>query len=177
MTSRRFFQRYRLLTEATTLLREARTFEAVIEILRRQARAIADADGVAVIQRMGEQVLYVGEDTMAPLWAGQSFPIERCVSGLAMLARVPIFIGDIFNDARVPLNLYLSTFVRSVAVYPLGAPTPVAALGIYWSEPRALGRDVDVLMTMLASGANAAFEAIAIAAEAEQLPPVANLAA
>ena len=165
MASRRFFERYRLLTETNQLLRGARTVDAVLEVLRRQARAIAEADGVAVIRRVGEEVHYVGEDAIAPLWAGRSFPIRQCLSGLAILAREPIVIPDIIADDRVPLAYYLSTFVKSMAVYPLGAPRPVAALGLYWREPRPLGRDVDALMTMLASGANAAFEAVAIGEE------------
>jgi hypothetical protein len=165
MATGTFFGRYRLLTEANALLRDAPTVEAVLEILRRQARRIALADGVAVIRRIDDEVHYVGEDAIAPLWSGQAFPIERCVSGLAILARAPIMIPDIRSDARVPLHLYLSTFVRSMAIYPLGAPAPSAALGLYWREPRTLGRDVDALMTMLAAGANAAFERVAIEGE------------
>lgn len=165
MATGTFFGRYRLLTEANSLLRDATTVDDVLEILRRQARRIAEADGVAVIRRVGDQVHYVGEDAIAPLWSGQAFPIERCVSGLAILARAPIVIPDIRADPRVPLHLYLSTFVRSMAIYPLGRPAPCAGLGLYWREPRTLGRDVDALMTMLAAGANAAFETIAIAGE------------
>lgn len=165
MATGTFFERYRLLTKATRLLRGAATVDAVLEVLRRQARRIAEADGVSVIRRVGERVHYVGEDAIAPLWAGQAFPIERCVSGMAILARAPIVIPDIEADGRVPLGLYLSTFVRSMAVYPLGGPAPCAALGLYWREPRTLGRDVDALMTMLASGANAAFERVAIEGE------------
>jgi hypothetical protein len=156
------------------LLGKAETDEAVLEILRRQARRIALADGVAVVRRVGEEVHYVGEDAIAPLWSGQAFPIERCVSGLAILARAPIMIPDIRSDPRVPLALYLSTFVRSMAIYPLGLPAPRAALGLYWREPRTLGRDVDALMTMLAAGANAAFEAIAEAGENGLVDPPAR---
>lgn len=165
-----FFGRYRLLTEATALLRGATTEDEVLEIVRRQARRIAEADGVAVIRRVGDEVRYVGEDAIAPLWSGQSFPIERCVSGMAILARQPIAIPDIQADDRVPLNLYLSTFVRSMAVYPLGSPRPCAALGLYWREARTLNRGVDALMTMLSSGANAAFETLAIAGERDLEP-------
>jgi GAF domain-containing protein len=165
MVSSQFFNRYRLLNETNALLRRAATVADVFEMLRAQARAIAEADGVAVVERLGDEVTYVGEDAIAPLWTGQRFPIGYCVTGLAMLARERIVIADIRDDPRVPLNLYLSTFVRSMAIYPLGSPRPIAALGLYWREPRVLGRDVDALMTMLAAGANAAFETIAIADE------------
>jgi hypothetical protein len=162
MATREFFARYRLLGQAAAAMRDADSVEAVLEVLRVHARAIGDADGVAVVLRRGDEVAYVGEDAIAPLWTGQAFPIERCVSGLAILANAPIVIPDITNDARVPLQLYLATFVKSMAMFPLGAPVPIAALGLYWREPRALGRDVEALMSMLAQGANAAFQTMAI---------------
>lgn len=50
-------------------------------------------------------------------------------------------------------------------MFPLGAPAPSAALGLYWSDVKPLGRDVEVLTGFLAHSANAAFEQIAIRAE------------
>ena len=98
--------------------------EEVLEMLRDSARAIALSDGVAVVRRYGDQVAYVGEDAITPLWTGQRFPIHTCISGLAMLARQPILIPDILKDPRVPLNAYLSTFVRSMAMFPIGTGEP-----------------------------------------------------
>lgn len=165
MTTTLFFERYGLLQQARARIARAATLNEVLEVLRAQARAIADADGVAVIRRDGDQVHYVGEDAIAPLWAGKTFAIERCISGIAMLERRPIIIPDITADERVPYNLYLSTFVKSMAMFPLGIPTPIAALGLYWKEVRTLTRDVEVLMGFLAHGANAAFEELALGAE------------
>lgn len=165
MATSRFFARYRLLEEASCDLGTAASVGAVLEILRSHARAIADADGVAVIIRDGDQVAYVGEDAIAPLWTGQRFPIEQCISGIAILNRAPVVIPDIENDPRVPLSAYLATFVKSMAAFPLGAPNPCAALGLYWRDIRPLGRDVEVLVGMLAQGANTAFERIATRAE------------
>ena len=165
MSTMLFFKRFGLVQQASGQLCTARTLEEVFEILRAQARAIADADGVAVIRRDGDHVAYIGEDAISPLWTGQRFPIRRCVSGLAMLARQPIIIPDIAADDRVPLSAYLATFVRSMALFPLGRPAPVAALGCYWKEVRPLGRDVEALMGFLSQAANAAFEQIAMTAE------------
>lgn len=165
MATRRFFERYRMLAEANAQLAEAWSRDAVLEVLRAQARAIADADGVAVVVRKGDEVEYVGEDAIAPLWTGQRFAIAQCITGLAILHRQPIVIPDIEADPRVPLGAYLSTFVRSMAAFPLGAPAPCAALGLYWREVRPLGRDVEALVVMLAQGANVAFERIAIRSE------------
>lgn len=165
MATARFFERYRLLGEANRLLETALTIEDVLEVLRAQARAIADADGVAVIRRDGAFVEYVGEDAIAPLWTGQRFPVERCVTGLAILQREAIVIPDITHDSRVPLHAYLATFVKSMAAFPLGAPAPLAALGLYWREVRPMGGDVARLVGLLAQAANFAFERIAIRSE------------
>ena len=165
MASLLFFKRFRLLQQASAALSSAQTFEAILEVLRSAARRIADADGVAVVRREGDMVAYVGEDSISPLWTGQRFPIERCISGLAMLAREPIAIADIEADNRVPLSAYLATFVKSMAMFPLGTPVPVAALGLYWCEVRPLGRDVAALIGLLSQSANAAFERIAIGEE------------
>lgn len=160
-----FFQRYGLLKEASALLERARSADEVLEILRSKARAISGADGVAVIRQEGDQVHYVGEDAISPLWSGQSFPIERCISGLAILERRSIAIPDIMADERVPYSAYLSTFVKSMAVFPLGKPVPTAALGLYWRDARPLERAVGLLMEFLTQGANATFEVLANRAE------------
>ena len=136
MATTLFFRRFGLLQEANGLLAQARSIDEVCEILRGRARAIADADGVAVIRRDGDQVAYIGEDAISPLWTGQRFPIERCISGVAILAQCPIVIPDILADNRVPLSAYLSTFVQSMAVFPLGWPAPIAAstasIAVFW---------------------------------------------
>jgi GAF domain-containing protein len=161
MATTLFFERYRLLGEANARLARATCVDAVLEVLRTHALAISGAEGVAVIRRDGDLVTYVGEDAIAPLWSGRSFPIRQCVSGLAILSRQPIVIPDITADSRVPMSAYLGTFVRSMAVFPLGAPRPLAALGLYWREARPFGRDVEELTTLLAQSANLAFQRLA----------------
>ena len=171
MATTRFFERFRLLNEANAMLAQATCVDGVCEVLRSQARAIAQADGVAVIRREGDEVVYIGEDAISPLWTGQRFPIGRCISGLSILACRPIVIPDIGADDRVPLSAYLATFVQSMAVFPLGRPAPIAALGLYWREVRPLDGDVEALMGLLSQAANAAFETIAIRAERLPNPP------
>ncbi len=154
------FKRWRLMTAATTALGRAQSLAAILEILRSSARAILRSDGVTVVLRNGDMVDYVGEDAIAPLWTGQRFPIETCVSGMAMMQRRMIVIPDIRTDPRVPLNAYLSTFVASMAVAPIGLGDPVAAVGAYWRSSHPIDEDALVLLDMLARGAGAQFERI-----------------
>ncbi len=155
------FKRWRLLSVATDRLGRADSLASVLEILRSSARAIVRSDGVTVVQREGDEVHYVGEDAIAPLWSGQRFPIRTCVSGMAMLERKMIVIPDIREDSRVPLNAYLSTFVASMAMAPIGRGQPVAAIGAYWRAAKPIEEDALVLLEMLASGASAQLERIA----------------
>jgi hypothetical protein len=124
-----------------TGLRASGSVPDVIEALREHARGVTGADGITVVERRGDEVHYLTEDAISPLWSGQSFPVRMCVSGMAMIARAPIVIPDVMEDERVPLNLYLATFVRSMAMVPIGHGDPLIAMGVYWREPRSLRED------------------------------------
>lgn len=156
------FRRWGLVSQAIDALGEVRSVDAALEVLRAHTRRIALADGVCVIRRIGATVLYVGEDAIAPLWTGQRFPIEHCVSGHAMVKRQVIVIPDIAIDPRVPHNAYLSTFVASMAMVPLGSGEPFAALGLYWVRPQPIEPAALTLVETLARTANATFERLAI---------------
>lgn len=156
------FKRWRLLSAATHRLGEAGSLDGILEILRISARAILQCDGVAVVRREGEMVHYVGEDAIAPLWSGQRFPIETCISGIAMLERQMVVIPDIRLDPRVPHNAYLSTFVASMAMAPIGLGEPTAAIGAYWRSTAPIEDDALHLLDMLARGASAQLERLAV---------------
>jgi PAS domain S-box-containing protein len=113
----------------------ARSLEAVVEVLRETARAAVGAEGIAIALRDGDRCFYVAEDAVTPLWQGQSFPAEECISGWAMREQASVVIGDVRLDSRVPQEAYAATFVRSLIMVPIGRPEPVAALGAYWSTP------------------------------------------
>jgi GAF domain-containing protein len=146
---------------ATERLADTSTLAEILEILRSSARAILRCDGVTVVLREGDMVHYVGEDAIAPLWSGQRFPINNCVSGIAMLERQMVVIPDIRQDSRVPLNAYLSTFVASMAMAPIGRGEPVAAVGAYWRSAQPIEEDALVLLDMLAKGATGQLERVA----------------
>ena len=154
------FKRWRLMSAATERLAQAESFDDILEILRSSARSMLRSDGVAVVRREGERVHYVGEDAIAPLWVGQSFPLRTCVSGIAMIERQIVVIPDIRLDPRVPLNAYLSTFVASMATAPIGRGEPVAAVSAYWRAAQPIEADALTVRDMLAKGAGAQLERI-----------------
>jgi L-methionine (R)-S-oxide reductase len=120
------------LERTATLLADARSADEVVEILRLTARRIAGSDGIAVVLREGDTCFYVAEDAIEPLWRGCRFPLDACVSGWAMLHDETVVIPDIGIDPRVPRPAYANKAICSLAMVPIGAPEPVAALGAYW---------------------------------------------
>lgn len=139
-------KRWTELLAAIARLKQADSIGQVVDIVRATARGIIQADGITVVRRIGNRVHYVAEDAMSPLWTGQDFPIERCVSGLAILTQEPVLISNIMLDPRVPQELYAQTFARSMAMFPVGIGTPNAAIGAYWSRT---GRISDETVTLL----------------------------
>lgn len=144
------FEQRRLLTEAMARLSRASSIDELVDILRVCARTIARADGITVIRRKGNRVAYIAEDALQPLWAGADFPIENCISGLAIIEARPIHIPDIYDDPRVPIDAYEPTFVRSMAMYPIGLMGPSMAMGAYWSKTGTIDPGASALLASLA---------------------------
>lgn len=117
---------------ARSRIAAADDIDDVIAALKDTARAVVGSDGITIVRREGDEVVYVTEDAISPLWSGQRFPIQVCVSGMAIQARATIAIADIISDSRVPMNAYLATFVRSMAMVPIGCGDPMMAIGAYW---------------------------------------------
>ncbi|MBL8549988.1 MAG: hybrid sensor histidine kinase/response regulator [Hyphomonadaceae bacterium] len=117
-------------------LSQARDRETVIDIVRRAARALTGADGASFVLRDNGRCYYVDEDAISPLWKGQRFPMETCISGWAMLNAQAAVIEDIYADPRIPADAYRPTFVKSLAMVPIRQSAPIGAIGTYWAQRR-----------------------------------------
>lgn len=144
------FEQRRQLGIALEALSVAATIDDLVAALGKAARRVGGSDGAAVIRRDGDQVAYIAEDAVQPLWKGRSFAIEACISGQAILTKRPILIPDVFADARVPHAAYRPTFVRSMAMYPIGLIEPTMAVGAYWSEAHIVDAGTDAMLATLA---------------------------
>lgn len=129
-------------------------------VVRTAARTVTGALGATFVLRDGDQCFYADEDAIAPLWAGQRFPMTNCISGWAMLNVQTAVVPDIEADARIPLEAYRPTFVRSLAMAPVGRPQPVAAIGAYWSIPRTPHADEVARLEALAAATGEAIARI-----------------
>jgi response regulator RpfG family c-di-GMP phosphodiesterase len=110
----------------------ARGTDEIMTAVRDKARALVKADGITFVLRAGDDCFYADEDAITPLWKGQRFPADTCISGWAMMHREVVIIEDIYADDRIPHTAYRPTFVKSLAVVPVRMDDPVAAIGAYW---------------------------------------------
>ena len=122
------------LIETIEALSATRTIAEVADVVRKAARKVSGADGVAFVLRDNEQCWYFDEDAIGPLWKGKRFPLTACISGWAMLNRQTVIIPDIYLDERIPHDAYRPTFVKSLVMTPVRMEDPVAAIGAYWAE-------------------------------------------
>ncbi len=122
---------------ASERLAMAGSVDEVVAVLRDTARAAVGAEGIAVVIANDGCCSYVAEDAVSPLWQGQSFAADQCISGWVMRHGETAAISDVRLDPRIPQDAYAPTFVRSLVIVPIGKPAPIAALGAYWSQVQA----------------------------------------
>jgi diguanylate cyclase (GGDEF)-like protein len=112
----------------------ARCVDDVQRVVRVAARELTGADGATFVLREGDRCFYADEYAIAPLWKGQKFPLEACISGWAMLNRQHVAIEDIYADDRIPHDAYRPTFVKSLVMVPIRRVDPLGAIGLYWAS-------------------------------------------
>lgn len=155
-------EEHKLLALTKERLEASESLETVQQIVRRSARQIAGADGATFVLRDVDHCYYADEDAISPLWKGQRFPITNCISGWAMLNAQSVVVPDISNDERIPLAAYRPTFVKSLAMVPVGKPEPVAAIGAYWATLHSASEDVIDSLEALAEATHSAMERIGL---------------
>jgi GAF domain-containing protein len=124
------------LAKVSEALAQCPTREAVFETLGNAVRQLVGSDGMTVVLREGNFCHYVDENAVGPLWKDRKFPVEKCISGWAMLHAVPVTIADIYTDPRIPWDAYQPTFVKSLAMAPIMNGHAIGALGAYWAVKR-----------------------------------------
>lgn len=152
MTHLTVAERWKLLADTIDQLVQVTTIDAVIATVRPVARSIAQADGITIVKRIGEETDYLAEDAIDTLWAGMQFPIDKCLAGRAMVEEQTIIIPDVTHVEGIPLNVYLATFIRSVVAVPIGYGKPSYAICAYWQDAGPIDSDTVVLLEALGRG-------------------------
>ena len=160
--------RLQYLIQVVQRLSHSLSMEEIAEAVRTGARQLVGADGATFVLRDQGNCFYMDEDAMTPLWKGRRFPLERCISGWAMLHRETVIIEDVFQDDRIPHDLYRPTFVKSLAIVPIHAPDPYGAIGVYWAKTNRPGGDELLLIQTLADATAIAMENVRAYQELEK---------
>ncbi|SFN94713.1 PAS domain S-box-containing protein [Formivibrio citricus] len=126
-------ERLRRLAEVVEKVAAVRDLPSLMAIIRRAVRELTGADGATLVLRDNGCCHYVDEDAIGPLWKGQRYPLESCISGWVMLHAQTVAIKDIYADPRIPHAAYRPTFVKSLSMAPIGREQPVGAIGCYWA--------------------------------------------
>jgi PAS domain S-box-containing protein len=135
-------------------LSKAHSLHEIGELVTHAARTLLAADGVTFVLKDGDHCYCADEDAISPLWKGKRFPMRACVSGWCMTERQAVVIRDIYEDARVPLDAYRATSVRSLAIVPVREDDPVAAIGAYWCQTKDISlAELELLQTIANSTA------------------------
>lgn len=158
----------RQLVETVQRLSLARELTDVMAVVRTAARQLTGADGATFVLRDQGRCFYADEDAISPLWKGQRFPMEACISGWAMLHRECVAIPDIYADSRIPQDAYRPTFVKSLVMVPIRTADPVGAIGTYWATHHVVTEDEIELLSTLANSTSIALENVQLLAELER---------
>lgn len=151
-----------LLVDVVQKLSLARGLDAIVDIVRKAARQLTGCDGATFVLRDGPYCYYVDEDAISPLWKGQRFPLETCISGWAMLNSQSAVIPDIYADARIPHAAYRPTFVHSLAMVPIRSLSPIGAIGNYWASHHECTPQELMLLEALANTTAVAMENVEV---------------
>ena len=146
----------------------ARSLPDIQEIVRTAARRLTGADGATFVLRDGDNCHYADEDAISPLWKGQRFPLQACISGWSMLHRRPAIIEDIYCDERIPHEAYRPTFVKSLAMVPIRRLAPLGAIGNYWATHHQPTEQEVELLQALADSTAVAMENARVYQELEE---------
>jgi diguanylate cyclase (GGDEF)-like protein len=155
------------LVEVVQHLALAKDIPEIMAIVRTAARRLTGADGATFVLRDGDHCFYADEDAIAPLWKGQRFPMNICISGWVMNTRQSVTIPDIFKDSRIPVDAYRPTFVRSLAMVPIRTQDPIGAIGNYWEKPYIPAPEQLKILQALADSTAVAMENVRILQELE----------
>ncbi|PXA87987.1 phosphohydrolase [Caulobacter sp. D4A] len=140
----------------------ARGLDEIMEVVRQSARSLIGADGVTFVLRDEGRCYYADEDAISPLWKGQRFPIETCISGWAMQRAEVVVIEDIYKDDRIPHAAYKPTFVKSLVMVPVREDDPVGAIGAYWAKTERPSGEAVRLLQRIAHSAAVAMTNVAL---------------
>ncbi|MFB6257509.1 MAG: ATP-binding protein [Flavobacteriales bacterium] len=140
----------------------AKGLNGIMEVVRTNTRELSGADGVTFVLKEGDKSYYADEDAISPLWKGCRFPMSACISGWCMMNREVAVVEDIYQDPRIPYDVYRPTFVKSLVMVPIRSSAPVGAIGNYWADHHSPSEEEIEILRSLADATAVAMENVAV---------------
>ncbi|MCY1074554.1 GAF domain-containing sensor histidine kinase [Archangium lansingense] len=163
------FQDALQLLDASRLLAREQDVRGIAQCVCGLVKRLVGADGVTFVLSEGELVYYAEEESPERLWKGRRFPAKHCISGWAIMNRQAAVIEDIYADPRIPIEAYRPTFVRSLAMVPIGQAQPLGSIGVYWARNHKATERELFLVEMLAEASLSALTRASLQQDVEHL--------
>ncbi len=164
-----YTKRMELIVQVVQKLSQARDIQTIMRIVRTAARDLTGADGATFILKDGDMCYYAEEDAISPLWKNRKFPMEACISGWVMQNGQSVVIDDIYQDKRIPADVYRPTFVHSLAMVPIRRSSPIGAIGNYWASNYSASQEEINLLQALADTTCVAMENVGVYQNLEEM--------
>jgi signal transduction histidine kinase/DNA-binding NarL/FixJ family response regulator len=144
---------HELLHTRAAALTEAVDRPAVMTLVQATARRLTGADATSFVLRAGSECDYADEQAgpgAEPLGLkGRRLPLTDCIAGWALRQHQPAVVDEVSRDSRFNSSLY-GPSVASLAVVPVRAADPIAAIGCYWAQPHLVTATEVRLLQLLA---------------------------
>lgn len=131
----------------------AHSLEEITKIILTAVRKLTNADGSTFVLLDNGFCYYVDENAIHPIWKGQRFPMDTNINGWVILNKQATIIEDVSIDERVSKSVGKDTFVKSMAIFPMGTEQPMGAIGTYWFQEYEPSREQIKLMQLIANSA------------------------
>lgn len=156
------------LLKALQDISKARSVEEVSEVVVHAVRDLVGADGANFVIRDGDLCYHLNEDCIGPLWKGQRYSMQICLSGWVMLHKERAVIPDVYNDPRIPVDVYKPTFIKSLVMTPIRSQDPIGAVGTFWAKSYQPTEQEVELIQALVDGTSVAMENVKLYSELQK---------
>ncbi|MDD3446678.1 MAG: GAF domain-containing protein, partial [Zavarzinia sp.] len=146
------------LLRAMARLHRVRDVDGLYRATLTAARELVPCDGAALFLREGPYSRCAWEDTATPVWRDHDRPLEACIAGRVMVDGRAFAAEDVTAGTVLPRGVHLQEAIRGLAVVPVGEVEVVAAIALFWRDPRPTCGDDLRLLDVLGDTVGAAIE-------------------
>lgn len=146
-------------------LSEVRDVPAIARIVSDAGHRIVGSDGATFVLRDEEEVVCVEVVGTDEKWKGGRAPLDKSITGRAILTREPLLIEDIRTHPGMPAGAYRPGSPVSMVVMPIRKSDPIGAIVLFWLEPHVASHEELKILQALADITSVTWENVRLFAE------------